>query len=1032
MLSYVAKSLWRNPRRALAAVCGVALATALFADAAFFVDGSGRRMTSRAIAHVTIDMQAGVNEPLASSLHLAATMTPRPPVKIGTPVTVTLVATNTASVDAHGVVVEASAPPQLAYRPGSTRHDGVPVADVGPSEDVPAASSALGAGLPIGTLAPGAHTTLTYTATAVRPIASAADVLESSVRSADEPAPAPANGPSAVDLERLATTLRRVPRVRAAQPFALVDLPAGTVQVDGRPFDAPVKLVALDPAYPRDLPLVGFPGSAYRPGTAFLSPALAEQLGARAGSALALRLPGRPPTLPLVQPVAAVADLSRADQLFASREEGSLGDPVAAPYVVGVDVTTFERDVLPALRADDAGPSPAVKTPPVLEVHVQVAHGALDRDPGSAFVAASGVRRSVEQAAPGDVTVIDNLSANLDRARTDSSLAKVLFLGLGLPGAVLAGYLAFYGGGLLAETERRERALLRARGFPALTIARSLAYQAIAIAGLGAALGIGVALAVARGLFPAEFSPRGGGFVVSIVLAVAVSTLTTVLAVYLPARRALLRDVTEGRRLVATSDRPGWLRARLDLVLLLVAAVVTVVFVVTGGFRPNPKAHDESIARSFYVLLAPWCLWLGGTFLATRLFLAVCDRLARPAPGVDFKDGLVRRTLARSVTRRPRAVVSGIVALSLAVAFGVSLGIFVETYRHEQHADARFVTGSDVRVTPNLGAALPADVDRRLDVPGVRAISPVARVPGVVVGTEGLLFAAIDPHTFSRVAPLDRGFFTDTTPRAAMAALASDPRAVLVDKETAESFNLHKGDTLKAQLPSPTLGRPALATFHVAGTVIQFPAFPLGLDLVGNLSTYEQATGTTAPSFFLLRTNGDTHTNATVARTVRSRLGTDVPARIDTTARTANKDQTSLAGLSLTGLGRVESLYTLLIAGLAIVMFVVALLVQRNSERAVMRALGLARRRLHTLILGEATIVVGVGIVVGLAIGIPMAFMFVQILRRIFVVPPSSLTFPTSTAVLLAAVLVVSLGVSAAVIAGALRRMRLVELLRQE
>src|SRR5205823_652846 len=160
--------------------------------------------------------------------------------------------------------------------------------------------------------------------------------------------PAPANGPRAVDLSALAGTLRRVPRVRAAQPFALVDLPSGSLQVDNRPLDAPVKLVALDPTYGSDLRIVGFGGSGYRPGTAFLSPAAAQQVGATVGSMVQLRLPGRPAAFPLVQPLGAVADLSRADQLFASREEGSLGDPVAAPYVVGVDVATFQRQVLPA------------------------------------------------------------------------------------------------------------------------------------------------------------------------------------------------------------------------------------------------------------------------------------------------------------------------------------------------------------------------------------------------------------------------------------------------------------------------------------------------------------------------------------------------------------------------------------------------------------------------------------------------------------------------------------------------------------
>ena len=80
--------------------------------------------------------------------------------------------------------------------------------------------------------------------------------------------------------------------------------------------------------------------------------------------------------------------------------------------------------------------------------------------------------------------------------------------------------------------------------------------------------------------------------------------------------------------------------------------------------------------------------------------------------------------------------------------------------------------------------------------------------------------------------------------------------------------------------------------------------------------------------------------------------------------------------------------------------FVAMLLVQRNTERAVMRALGLARRRLRSIVLGEAAIVATASVVVGTIIGVPMAYMFVQILRRIFVVPPT-LSSPDSLPLLL-------------------------------
>ena len=112
--------------------------------------------------------------------------------------------------------------------------------------------------------------------------------------------------------------------------------------------------------------------------------------------------------------------------------------------------------------------------------------------------------------------------------------------------------------------------------------------------------------------------------------------MITVLAIYLPARRALLRDVTEARQEVVAAERPGWLRVRLDLWLLVVAAVVSVAFVVLGGLKPAPGAVEESVAKSFYILLAPWCLWLGGVLLAARIFLGVSRRAgAKTSPSPD-------------------------------------------------------------------------------------------------------------------------------------------------------------------------------------------------------------------------------------------------------------------------------------------------------------------------------------------------------------------------------------------------------------
>src|ERR1700737_1896553 len=66
MRSYVIRDMVRNPRRTLASVAGIALAVGLFSGVSFFVDSSSSQLTARAIAPVTLDMQAGLINPLGS------------------------------------------------------------------------------------------------------------------------------------------------------------------------------------------------------------------------------------------------------------------------------------------------------------------------------------------------------------------------------------------------------------------------------------------------------------------------------------------------------------------------------------------------------------------------------------------------------------------------------------------------------------------------------------------------------------------------------------------------------------------------------------------------------------------------------------------------------------------------------------------------------------------------------------------------------------------------------------------------------
>jgi putative ABC transport system permease protein len=254
----------------------------------------------------------------------------------------------------------------------------------------------------------------------------------------------------------------------------------------------PLRVFAFDPVFLEHYPMVRLTAGGYAAGTVLLSPEAAQTLGAGPSSTVSLTMPGR--AQPLSLKVGGTADFSRADPLFASRAPDSQGEFVQVPNVVVVPMSMLENEILPALRVDAASAAPIVKAAPVLELDLHIDRARLATDPTVATIRSQGIKRTVERLAPGQVSVIDNLSDALNAARGDTILAKILFLFLGLPGVLLAAYLSRYAGGLLAQAQRREQATLRARGAQPRHLLRALAFTSTSVAVLGSVVGLGLGL----------------------------------------------------------------------------------------------------------------------------------------------------------------------------------------------------------------------------------------------------------------------------------------------------------------------------------------------------------------------------------------------------------------------------------------------------------------------------------------------------------------------------------------------------------
>jgi putative ABC transport system permease protein len=1036
VLRYAWRELVRNPRRTLVSLVGVALGVGLFSGVLFFIDGSGASMTKRSLAPLALDMQRVLTSPLSGGLGLEERLSGPSALRAGHSARITLTVVNRGAQPARDVVVNDEPPAPLAYIHGTTTLHGNPLRDKGGQS--PLAHGLARTGLNIGTVPAKSTTELTYDARATRPVGELGALKpRGTISSRADVVPAPANAAPQLTLGQLEARIAAVPGVGSADGLSFVDLPPGSLHAGGSSVDEPVRVFGFDRGYQQHYPSIQITAGSLGRGSAVLSAEASHTLSVPTGTPIGLSLPGTPKRLSL--PISGIADLSTAKPLFYSRNSNKLEDFLYVPNAVIVSPATFEQRIMPAFQAASAARGGVLKSPPVQEVDVRVDRSLLQSDPGTALAQTKQIAHAINSIAPGQDYLIDNISNTLAVAKDDAAVGKRMFLFLGLPGVLLAALLAAYTNAILAATQRRERASLRVRGADRGHLLRILGYRTLLLAGvgsiLGAVLGFGSVVAILGRT--TLFEAAAGDIGVSAVVAIGVGMLTTALAMYIPARRALGREIGLERREMALEPTPAWRRWRVDVVLVAAATAASVIAFRTGAFDApgGSVSTGEAVSLPSHLLLAPLLAWLGGTLLSARVFEASAAHL--PVPAAPAFGPVIVGTLSRSLRRRPRSLVTGIVGVALTIAFGTALAMFAATYDAAKAADSEFAVGSDLRITPSVLShhPLPPRFASRLRVAGVSAVAPVVSKPenSVLIGrfNQDLKdLTAVDPATFERVANLSDSFFVDRSAAGAMAALGADPKGVLVDTQTADDLSIRRGDTVKILLARGT-SKQTLERFHVTGLFERFPGFPQGTNLVANLGYYDRATGTSRIDFFLARTTDGSHAGlgrATAA--LLSGPGKRNPIQIDSTETTLDKDQSSLTALNVNGLLDLDSLYTLLIGAACIGMFVFGLMLQRRREYVTLLAQGMQGRTVRALVMAEAGLVAGCGLAAGVVVGAAMGFLIVHVLRSLFILDPG-VAFPVGRVAMLGLLAMAAALASALAASAYLRRLSPAEVLRE-
>ena len=526
----------------------------------------------------------------------------------------------------------------------------------------------------------------------------------------------------------------------------------------------------------------------------------------------------------------------------------------------------------------------------------------------------------------------------------------LIFAGIAL---VVSSYIIVNTFSILVAQRSRELALLRALGASRRQVVRSVLIEAFVVgllgATLGVGLGIGLAMAIRSLIATVGLDISAQSLVLAprtVLAAYAVGVLVTMTAAWLPARRSgRIAPVQALRDDIALPE--STMRRRMGLgVLLVLFGALSLAF---GLFLDVPHPG--------------W--WVGAGVLGILLGVtATSPVISRPflrATAAAYRRvfGPVGTLAGQNSLRNPRRTTATASALMIGLALAFTVAILGASSKAsvDQAVDENFV--GDFVVSSTFGQPFSATIAERLsDVDGVQGIVRQRFGFGAIDG-DGQAVLATAPEDVDSIG-LD----------AADGDLTLTDDAVLLEEEWARDHGLGVGDTVDIDVLS------GKRSWRVTGLFKENPI--VFAPIVTTLDTLIDAGYPDQDNYVI----------------VFGEPGVDVAGlqdRLDAVVEkipvVSVKDQQEFAAEQrepidqIIGIIYVLLVFAVIIAVLGIVNTLALSVIERTREVGLLRAIGMSRRQLRTMIRLESVVIALLGAALGVVLGVVFGVALMYSLR---------------------------------------------------
>jgi Predicted ABC-type transport system involved in lysophospholipase L1 biosynthesis, permease component len=562
-------------------------------------------------------------------------------------------------------------------------------------------------------------------------------------------------------------------------------------------------------------------------------------------------------------------------------------------------------------------------------------------------VSQAELRDRVQAALPAGVEAVtgdkatDQAASAINKALSFISTFLLVFAGVSL---VVGTFLIINTFSILVAQRSRELALFRALGASRRQVSRSVLFEALVIGFIGSTVGLALGFALALGIkalfamFGLDLSGSPLVFEAHTALAAyLVGMLVTAFAAYLPGRRASrIAPIEALRDDVAMPESSIRRRA-------LIGTAMTALGAGALGVGLFTAIHHAIV-------------YVGGGMLLVVLGVAIASPLlGRPVValvGVVYRRmfGTVGRLAEQNAMRNPRRTAATASALMVGLTLVSMMAVFGQSTKASIDKTVGESFSADYVVSNAIGVPFsPAVVDQVVKVPGVGAVARF-RYVAAKVGGESTQVGGIEPIPFARAMKvrMDSGKVGDLS-----------GQTLLVEQKRAQESGLAVGDKV---------------TMSIAGKQGSYPVVGIFEGLPGIGSAYLTSLDAVSAAGVVPADNLAYVVRSPGADAATVRAGIDsVIADLPTITL---KDQAEFAAEQRAPIDQMLMLiYALL--GLAVVIAVLGIVntlalsvIERTREVGLLRAVGLSRPQLRTMVRLESIVISLLGAVLGVGLGL--------------------------------------------------------------